>query len=368
MTWYKTGTVTVTNGSATVAGVGTAFNGNAFSGEAFQLEGGVTYEITGVVSDTEITIDPPYLGSTQAGQSYRILPVRGFGKLALDAMTTAMNDWNTYKDGALAGLFGDGAAGDSGLGFKDAPGTGFWRDDGGNLIGQRNGSAILKLLAGGANVTGLLTGTAVQQNKTDATLGRVLLNGGFGLGETGLVPLSTDTNDVDQGTGFYRYGPETAGTKPPSGSRGTYLHTTEDGPTGNATQVFLEREVTGARGLYIRICHQGTWSDLTRMDGTYGSGPNGSYVRLADGTQICWLNNFATVSGGAATWTFQAAFFVGLTSPVVIATSRFTTAPRIIAAKMDGAGSISCAVHSWDETGANTVAPPVDLFAIGRWK
>ncbi|WP_406646840.1 hypothetical protein QEZ52_00240 [Aliisedimentitalea scapharcae] len=98
-----------------------------------------------------------------------------------------------------------------------------------------------------------------------------------------------------------------------------------------------------------------------------GANANGNYVRFADGTQICWNNNFSTVSAAAATWTFPATFNVSSYAPAITAMSRFATDARIIAALIDGGGSISCSVHSWSEAGADTVSPDVSIMAIGLW-
>ncbi|UWQ93508.1 DUF2793 domain-containing protein (plasmid) [Rhodobacteraceae bacterium M382] len=98
-----------------------------------------------------------------------------------------------------------------------------------------------------------------------------------------------------------------------------------------------------------------------------GGNANGQYIRLADGTQICWNENFTTNSGGAATWTFPSGFSTVDVSPALSVTCRYTGGPRIVAAKNDGAGAFSAAVHSWDVSGSNAVAPEVSLMAIGRW-
>jgi len=76
-TWHRDGTVDVTNGSTTVTGTGTNFNGAVRVGDAAHLPDGRSYEITGVVSDTEITIATGYLGSTATGQDYAVQPTRG---------------------------------------------------------------------------------------------------------------------------------------------------------------------------------------------------------------------------------------------------------------------------------------------------
>lgn len=73
---YTTGTISVTNGSATVTGSGTSWNTstNAEVGEYIKLPDGKWYKITAIGSDTSLTIEVSYQGSTLSGQSYTISP------------------------------------------------------------------------------------------------------------------------------------------------------------------------------------------------------------------------------------------------------------------------------------------------------
>lgn len=76
---YQTGTVTVTNGIATVTGAGTAWMTNAKVGDQFSsgVAGedtidAIWYTILTVDSDTQITLDANYAEATLGGQSYTI--------------------------------------------------------------------------------------------------------------------------------------------------------------------------------------------------------------------------------------------------------------------------------------------------------
>jgi hypothetical protein len=73
--WYRTGTVSVINGSTHVYGVGTAWLLNIQIGDIFCLDGSTIYEVDTIVSDTELLIDRPYAGATVASVQYSILPV-----------------------------------------------------------------------------------------------------------------------------------------------------------------------------------------------------------------------------------------------------------------------------------------------------
>ena len=76
MAWYDTGTVSVTNGSTTVTGAGTNFVAGVQVGEGFSGPDGRIYEIQAVVSATSLTLADAYLGSTQTGQDYKIVPTQ----------------------------------------------------------------------------------------------------------------------------------------------------------------------------------------------------------------------------------------------------------------------------------------------------
>ncbi|MGH1369944.1 MAG: DUF2793 domain-containing protein [Maritimibacter sp.] len=93
-----------------------------------------------------------------------------------------------------------------------------------------------------------------------------------------------------------------------------------------------------------------------------GSGANGSYTKIADGTLICVHNSFSTASGAASTWTLPASFInasYATTSTVIGGTPAVVT--------VSGATTTSVDLESFDLSGADTVTPSVNLIAIGRW-
>lgn len=73
---YSTGTITVTNGDATITGSSTVWNTvtNAEVGEYIKLPDGKWYKIASIASDTSLEIEVNYQGSTLAGQTYVISP------------------------------------------------------------------------------------------------------------------------------------------------------------------------------------------------------------------------------------------------------------------------------------------------------
>lgn len=150
--WYRTGTVALTNGNATVTGTGTAFIANASIGEAFLGPDGRAYEITDIPSNTSLTISPAYLGSTASGQSYSILPARGRIADLITETQSLLASFAPVRDGIGAGLFPDGSAATPAFRFSGDQDMGIYR--------------------GGSNILGIAT----------AGVGRVFVNGDGNVG------------------------------------------------------------------------------------------------------------------------------------------------------------------------------------------
>lgn len=77
MSWYKTGTVTVTNASPTVTGYGTLWvdAGTLNAGDIFFAPDGKDYEVLSIQSNTGMTLATNYLGSNASGAAYAIAPI-----------------------------------------------------------------------------------------------------------------------------------------------------------------------------------------------------------------------------------------------------------------------------------------------------
>lgn len=69
---YTTGTVTATNGSATVTGAGTAWSTRGITAYQLIVIDGTVYQICSVNSDTSITLASNFTGATGAGKAYTI--------------------------------------------------------------------------------------------------------------------------------------------------------------------------------------------------------------------------------------------------------------------------------------------------------
>ena len=83
MSWYRTGTVTVTNGSKTVTGVGTLWASSVNVGDAFALVDanlnptGAWYEVETVTSNTAIVLKQSYAGTTGSNKQYCVFNLVG---------------------------------------------------------------------------------------------------------------------------------------------------------------------------------------------------------------------------------------------------------------------------------------------------
>lgn len=74
MAWISNGTVTVSNGSAAVTGIGTTWNIGVQRGWGFVGPDGRTYEVASINSDNSLTLARPFLGSSGSGQIYALFP------------------------------------------------------------------------------------------------------------------------------------------------------------------------------------------------------------------------------------------------------------------------------------------------------
>jgi hypothetical protein len=67
------GTITVTNGSSTVAGLATAFTQQVEVNDILNLGGNLRYKITAIASNSSLTISPVYTGTTESGISAKVI-------------------------------------------------------------------------------------------------------------------------------------------------------------------------------------------------------------------------------------------------------------------------------------------------------
>lgn len=181
--WYRTGTISVTNGSTAVTGSGTAWIANAGVGEAIYGPDGRLYEIAAIVSNTSITLASNYLGSTQSAQAYVIVPSQSYIRDLANQAAELINSYAETEAGIGQGIFPDGSLSAPALRFGSDLTTGLYRSATNEVTFVANGVAQFKFNASGVT---FLNGI----NATDLTL----------TGNTTLGNASGDTVTVNAGT------------------------------------------------------------------------------------------------------------------------------------------------------------------------
>lgn len=386
MAWYRTGTVTVTNGSTAITGSGTAWVGAVRAGWGFNAPDGRRYEVAAVNSNTSITLATAYLGTTgsAAGTVYSFEPSAGAMTAVNNSLQQIITDFTTILTGTGLGIFPDGTLATPAIRNTDDGDTGFWWSAANQLDMVIGGATRLRGTTSGIAITGALTGTAVTQTTTDTTAGRITKVGDFGLG--GSAPIIGDCGVVDNtiAPGFYNYNTGNGSTGGPSGSTsGSLVHLRRTGGGGEAQIFVVELFSGGGIGsgeIWTRTRNTAGWTAWSRQFGQRnilgtvsqasgvptgalierGSNANGDYARFADGTQIC-THSMAASSGAAATWTFPAAFAA---VPAVTGAAQATVSAAF---NLDAVPTTTAATFSvWSSANARR-ADTVRLMAVGRW-
>lgn len=102
MSWYRTGTVAVTNGSNSVAGTGTLWitNGGVAAGDVFTVDNVTLYEVQAVTADGALQLDRNYAGTTASGAAYAI--IHNFSPLAATLLASINALVTAYTTGTQA--------------------------------------------------------------------------------------------------------------------------------------------------------------------------------------------------------------------------------------------------------------------------
>jgi hypothetical protein len=186
MAWYNTGTIALTNGSATVTGSGTNFLVGAQIGEALYAPDGKLYEIQTINSATVITLASNYLGSTASGQGYQIIPTQSLVADLASDVTDLISDFADVRDYAGNGKFNDGAVGTPGITFTQDQDNGLYRIGSNNWALAAGAQKIVDISTSGIDVTGTLSsGGIITTGNTGAGAasagdGRLFPNNSYG--------------------------------------------------------------------------------------------------------------------------------------------------------------------------------------------
>ena len=217
------------------------------------------------------------------------------------------------------------------------------------ILGQPNGLPLL-------NSAGALAAS-------DAYLDRGLLNSA--------VNWSTLTDAGTYEVASGAFGTGSANTPPAVAQQG---HLVVFKTSGVTTQIYIPKG--SDPGIYRRQYAGGTWSPWATAGAVYGSNSNGSYIRFADGTQICWASHsdssFNSIVIGNDTnykyrpkyWLFPAAF---ANTPVVTSSGDIEGARVDILNSYDSS-TTQCTIEVGQYNTSTIVVTSCYTLAIGRWK
>jgi hypothetical protein len=144
MPWHRTGTIALTNGSTAITGSGTSWILNASVGEAILAPDNRLYEIAAINSNTSITLASAYLGATQSGQTYVVVPTQSYIRDLAAQAAALVNSYSGIATNAGAGKFGDGTVAAPGITFVNDQDTGFVRSANNEVTFVANGVAQFK--------------------------------------------------------------------------------------------------------------------------------------------------------------------------------------------------------------------------------
>jgi len=240
MAWYDTGTVSVTNGSTTVTGSGTNFVAGVQVGEGFSGPDGRIYEIQVVVSATALTLADPYLGATQSGQAYKIVPTQSLVAALATQVSTLISDFQGVVDEAGSGKFDDGTATSAGITFTLDQDTGIFRPAANQIGFTTAGVQRAKITNTGVDVTGTVTADGLTVDG----------NVGIGTSSPASIVGGTDTSPVLSigGSDSTLTNGDKAGSVSFITNDGSYATTFPDGVTGEIASI-AETSVGGAYGM-----------------------------------------------------------------------------------------------------------------------
>lgn len=300
--------------------------------------------------------------------------------------------WQTaFSALAASGRVRFGAATEVTPGTATAPGvcfvgdtnTGIYQDAADTLGFAIGGAQRARLTSAGLNVSGTISGTAVQSSATDTTTGRLLSVGGFGLG-SGDLPESLNPDTIVT-TGFYRV---TASAAMPATGAFALQHLQRD--TGEAVQTSWL--LAAPQRQFIRHFAEAAWTAWRVFNETLGTvsqsggaatgaiiergtNANGEYVRFADGTQLCFsrltgvaitsLQSYGLYRSAAVTWTFPAAFVLGALNGATVQ-GRMSDSNGFSVHASGGAlttGATDIRAYAT----ASVVSTDLYLHAAGRW-
>lgn len=145
----------------------------------------------------------------------------------------------------------------------------------------------------------------------------------------------------------------------------------------DASKVTYNNESSGLTAQTVQEAIDENAEAISALNSSYGTNENGSYLRMPDGTQICWLNitvtdqtiNTVYANGiyiGSRTWTFPMPFI----STPTVSCGAFMYGTSASWGSISGTPSVSnVTLRGYDvvsrEAGQKCI---IQAIAIGRWK
>jgi hypothetical protein len=307
LSWYRTGTVAVTNGAKTVTGVGTLFTTAVNAGDAFALVDanlnptGAWYEVESVANNTTLVLKQSYAGSTGSNKQYCVFNL--VGNMTTPSFAQRLSTFFA----SFQNLIDKPTTTPTASSIPVA-------DSGGKIADGWIPATVARLES--PTLTG--SPTAPTQAASDsstkiATTAHV--KGAISSVVELAVPLTSATNWDDLPDIYLTRGVAvavvdgsiTSNNRPPS-PVATYhyvMHVEYSSPTKNLTQIaipykdnqdfFVRSKFGGVWTAWKKIYDQGNILGTVSQSGGVptgavierGSNANGSYVKFADGTVIC---------------------------------------------------------------------------------
>lgn len=313
MPWYKAGTVSVAQNSNAVTGTGTSFIANSRVGDAFLGPDGRWYEVTNIASNTAMSISPNYLGATAGSGTYALAPMQGYVKESADALRALVNQFGTK----LAAL------------------------------GTTGNYDILPVNKGGTGAADSVNALANLGAQAKSNSLSALSFAGFAADQ---LPYFTSNSAAGLAT-FTAFGRSLVDDATPAAARST-----------------LQLGAAALAAIVGAVGQSGGVPTGAVME--YGSNANGSYLRLADGTQICWTRNYTFGPAPAnanpiSPWTPPQPFAANVSAvfPMLqFPQSNDAAVVQRLSGYQNGGANISIQ-GNFNISQAYTLA----IFAIGRW-
>ncbi|WP_170311937.1 DUF2793 domain-containing protein [Sulfitobacter sabulilitoris] len=259
------------------------------------------------------------------------------------------------------------------------------------------GSERIRLTDTSAEINLPVTGSAVQSHEEDATSGRLMKVGAFGVGAPLVLAGGTPLHQRALKPGMYTY----LGTALPDGPESAaWLHTLLVMQSqADGRRSFISLRTTGINALRAWFGAQSSdtspiyWTRLltnelilgavSQSGGTptgsiieRGGNASGSYVRFADGTQTCsgidLLNTTVPANAsGSLTWAFPAAFVAGTAVVTATGSSSGAAADITYAAQHFGVSAQSGigtnSIIGYANKGTSDKVFRINAVATGRW-